>query len=84
MMGQYLRFDNPELLFLYHSIDYLRDFHAKHPYVLPGLGFVLVGVGIVLVFPAVGAPVLGAVGFCSGGVAAGSLFLLKASLLDIN
>ena len=79
-MGQYLRFNDPELLFLYHFIDFLNN----HPYISAALSVVLVVAGIMLLFPAVKAVILGMVGFCANGVAAGPLFLLKASPLDIN
>ena len=86
MRGQYLKSDNPKLLFLYHSIDAPQnakdgDFRSQHPHAAAALGFTLVGAGAILVLPAVGAAILGAVGFGSGGVAAGLLFLLDVSPL---
>ena len=84
MMSQYLRFNNPELLFLHHLTDFLRNFRAKHPYISAVLSVALVGTGIALLFPAAKAVILGAVGFGAGGVIAGPSFLLKASSLNVN
>ena len=89
MRGQYLRFEDPELLFLYHFIDAPQntedgDFRTQHPYAAAALSFVLVGAGTALVLPAMGAAILGVVGFGPGGVVAGPLLLPKASRLDID
>ena len=72
MRGQYLTSNNPELLSLYHFIDVPQGskdggFRAEHPYAAAALSVTLMGTGAVLVFPAV----LSAIGFTSGGVAAG-------------
>ena len=77
MKGQYLRSDDPELLFLYHFIDVLQsaeDFRAEHPYATAALCVTLVGTGAALVLPAVGSTVLEAFGFGAGGVEAGPCF----------
>ena len=92
MRGQYLTSNNPELLALRHFIDVPQDaehgdFRFEHPYAAAALGVVLVGAGTVLVFPAVEVAILGAVGFESGGVAAGLCFPYhswKLPLLDID
>ena len=88
MKGQCLKSDNPELLFLYHFIDAPKnaedgDFRSQHPYAAAALGVTLVGAGAILVLPAVGIAILGAVGFGSGGVAAGRCFTSGSLLLDI-
>jgi len=57
------------------------DFRSQHPYAAAALGVTLVGVGAVLVLPAVGVAILGAVGFGSGGVAAGSLAAFLQSVI---
>ena len=88
MRGQYLTSNNPELLSLYHLIDAPRDtkdgdFRAEHPYAAAALSVALMGAGAVLVFPAV----LAAIGFTSGGVAAGLClphYFWKFPLLDID
>ena len=84
MRGQYLKSDNPELLFQYYFIDAPQnaedgDFRSQHPYAAAALSVTLVGVGAVLVSPAVGIAILGAVGFGSGGVAAGLCFTSRSS-----
>ena len=63
------------------------DFRSDHPYAAAALSVVLMGAGTVLVFPAVGVAILGAVGFSSGGVAVGLCFpyhFWKLPLLDID
>jgi len=50
-----------------------EDFRSEHPYAAAALSVTLIGTGAVLVLPTVGAAILGAVGFGSGGVTAGSI-----------
>jgi len=47
------------------------DFRSQHPFAAAAIGVTLIGVGSITVIPAVTAGILGAVGFTSGGVAAG-------------
>ena len=75
MKGQYLKSDDPQLLFLYHFIDAPPngedgDFRSQHPYAATALCVTLVGAGATLAWPAM----LGAAGFSSGGVVAGPCF----------
>ena len=70
--GRYPPSDNPELLSLYHSIDVPQgaeegDFRSKHPYAVGTLSVALMGVGTVLVVPAVVPAILATIGFGSAG-----------------
>jgi len=47
------------------------DFRSQHPYAAAALAVTLIGVGSAVVIPAVTVGILGAIGFGSGGVAAG-------------
>ena len=50
------------------------DFRSEHPYVTAALAVTMIGVGTAVVLPAVTVGILGAIGFGSGGVAAGRHF----------
>ena len=48
------------------------DFRSEHPYAAAALAVTLIGVGSVVVLPAVAVGILGVIGFTPGGVAAGT------------
>lgn len=49
-----------------------EDFRSQHPYAAAALAVTLIGVGTVVVLPAVTVGILGVIGFTPGGVAAGT------------
>ena len=59
-------------------------FRSEHPYVAAALGVTMVGVGTAVVLPAVTVGILGAIGFGSGGVAAGRHFLHYSKILPVK
>jgi len=70
------------MLCLRHIIDAPRDakdgdFRSQHPYAAAALAVTLIGVGSVVVLPAVAVGVLGVIGFTPGGVVAGIFSSLK-------
>lgn len=73
-------------LSLRHSTDAPQDaksgdFRSQHPYAAAALAVTLVGVGAVVVLPAVTVGILGVIGFTPAGVAAGIFPLVNTPLL---
>ena len=84
MRGLYLIFNSLQQPYPHHLEGVPRDvkdgdFRSQHPYAAAALAVTLIGVGSAIVLPAVAVGILGAIGFCPGGVAAGQYFLCPFS-----